>query len=162
MPNMVACRLVQIEPHFSRHETTATNVAKKPLIDLYSHHRRASAWFASMAETSAAADPAEKKQKTDPPAVSKCLLLQYDYVEGILEKRAPHRAGHLAHWKRLADASQVLLGGAFDPPSGAVIVLRGIERDEVEALVKEDPYVANGLVPSYVIKEWNVVLGSAI
>ena len=71
----------------------------------------------------------------------------------------------------------MLLGGAFDPPSGAVIVLRGshgttqpapavhiaaqfhhgqklrkgslrrIERDEVEALVKEDPYVANGLVP---------------
>ena len=50
--------------------------------------------------------------------------------------------GHLAHWQRLADADQVgqfsaftwsclaalqvLLGGAFDPPSGAMIVLRGL------------------------------------
>ncbi|CAE7687650.1 unnamed protein product [Symbiodinium sp. CCMP2592] len=116
-----------------------------------------------MVETSAAAAQAEKKQKTDQTvAVTKCLLLQYEYVDGILEKRAPHRAGHLAHWQRLADADQVLLGGAFDPPSGAMIVLRGIDRDEVEALVKDDPYFTNGLVPSYVIRDWNVVLGSAL
>eukprot|EP00439_Symbiodinium_sp_Y106_P064084 s1021_g10.t1 len=50
----------------------------------------------SMVETSAAAAQAEKKQKTDQTvAVTKCLLLQYEYVDDILEKRAPHRAGHV-------------------------------------------------------------------
>mmetsp|Transcript_13796 Transcript_13796/g.25861 ORF Transcript_13796/g.25861 Transcript_13796/m.25861 type:complete len:114 (+) Transcript_13796:89-430(+) len=113
-----------------------------------------------MAETP---EPGETKPKSDPSiSISKCLLLQYEYVEGILEKRAPHRAGHIALWKRLADAGQVLLGGALDPPEAAVIALKGISRDEVEAVVKTDPYVLNGLVPSYKIKDWNVVLGSAM
>ncbi|CAL1142889.1 unnamed protein product [Cladocopium goreaui] len=94
--------------------------------------------------------------------VCKCLLLRYDYVADVLEKRAPHRAGHLAHWKKLADLNQVLLGGAMDPPEGALIVLRGIEREKLDAYVKEDPYVVNGLVPSYDIKDWNVVVGSAM
>eukprot|EP00435_Cladocopium_sp_Y103_P048814 s1789_g14.t1 len=94
--------------------------------------------------------------------VCKCLLLRYDYVPDVLEKRAPHRAGHLAHWKKLADLNQVLLGGAMDPPEGALIVLHGIEREKVDAYVKEDPYVVNGLVPSYDIKVWNVVAGSAM
>ena len=39
--------------------------------------------------------------------------LSYDYVEGILEKRAPHRAGHLAHAQAHIDRGEVLMGGAF-------------------------------------------------
>jgi len=39
--------------------------------------------------------------------------LSYNYVEGILEKRAPHRAGHLAHAQAHIDRGEVLMGGAF-------------------------------------------------
>eukprot|EP00439_Symbiodinium_sp_Y106_P066651 s1021_g10.t2 len=54
------------------------------------------AWLRRVLSTQAAAAQAEKKQKTDQTvAVTKCLLLQYEYVDDILEKRAPHRAGHV-------------------------------------------------------------------
>lgn len=56
----------------------------------------------------------------------------------------------------------MLLGGALDPPTGALIVLRDIERDALEAHVKADPYVTNALVNSHRIQDWNVVLGSAM
>ncbi|CAJ1409333.1 unnamed protein product [Effrenium voratum] len=70
--------------------------------------------------------------------------------------------GHLAHWQQLADAKQLLLGGALDPPEAAVLVLRGMEREKVESHIQQDPYVVNGLVPSYEVKDWNVVVGSAL
>eukprot|EP00929_Paragymnodinium_shiwhaense_P002196 TRINITY_DN102406_c0_g1_i1.p1 TRINITY_DN102406_c0_g1~~TRINITY_DN102406_c0_g1_i1.p1 ORF type:complete len:138 (+),score=28.66 TRINITY_DN102406_c0_g1_i1:54-416(+) len=99
-----------------------------------------------------------------PPAIvpKKCVLLKYSYVADILEKRAPHRAAHLAHWKAYADAKQVLLGGATDPPEAAFLVFYGLERATIEKLVKEDPYVVNGLVPDWQLLDWNVVLGSAM
>lgn len=108
----------------------------------------------------------EKAASQDPPPAvpvpTKCLLLHYAYVEDILEKRGPHRAGHLGHWKALADKGQLLLGGALDPPEGAYLVIRDLSRQDVESLVSTDPYFTNDLVPSYAISEWNVVIGSRV
>ena len=50
-------------------------------------------------------------------------LLFYDYVENIVERRAPHRPAHLeliAEWK--ADGRVVAGGATGDPPAGALIV----------------------------------------
>lgn len=43
---------------------------------------------------------------------------------------------------------KLLLGGAFDPPTGAAIVFKAT-KEEVEAFVKDDPYVQNGLVTGW-------------
>merc|ERR1719263_2707401 len=96
------------------------------------------------------------------PTPTKCLILRYVYVEGILEKRTPYRAGHLAHWKKLSDEGRLLLGGALDPPEAAYLILKGVDREALEALVKSDPYVINGLVPSHEVMDWNVVVGCAL
>eukprot|EP00928_Gymnodinium_smaydae_P054614 TRINITY_DN38358_c0_g1_i1.p1 TRINITY_DN38358_c0_g1~~TRINITY_DN38358_c0_g1_i1.p1 ORF type:complete len:321 (+),score=33.34 TRINITY_DN38358_c0_g1_i1:62-1024(+) len=110
--------------------------------------------------------PEKKKLRVDlpvsAPVPTKCVVLRYSYVEGILERRAPYRAGHLAHWKVLADEGRLLLGGALDPPEAAYLILKGVGREDLEALVKADPYVINGLVSSFDIKDWNVVIGSAL
>ena len=90
----------------------------------------------------------------------KFFHLSYTYVEGILEKRAPHREGHLAHAQAHIDKGQVLMGGAFADAGGAVIVFRCADAGVVNQFVKDDPYVHAGLVVDHNVREWNVVIGT--
>ena len=86
-------------------------------------------------------------------------LLFYDYVPDILERRGPHREGHLALLRRWKDEGRVVMAGATgDPPSGGLLVLRIADPAEAEALIGEDPYVAAGLVASWRVEPWNVVV----
>lgn len=74
-------------------------------------------------------------------------ILMYDYVENVLERRAPYRADHLAHiraWQ--ADGRIVLAGAVGDPPHGAVLVFDADDAGAVERFVADDPYVSAGLV----------------
>lgn len=88
------------------------------------------------------------------------FALFYDYVPDVLEKRTPHRPGHLALAKEHQAAGKLVLAGAFDPPSdGALFVFKG-ERADVEAFVARDPYVKNGVVTGHRIKPWSVVIGA--
>jgi len=88
------------------------------------------------------------------------FALFYDYVPDALEKRAPHRAAHLALAKEWLAAGKLLLGGAFDPVSdGALLVFRAESAAEVEAFVRNDPYVLNGVVARWRVKPWTVVIG---
>lgn len=87
-------------------------------------------------------------------------VLFYDYVEGIVEKRAPFRADHLAHAGAARDRGELLLAGAWAAPlDGAAFVFRvdGVAR--VDAFARADPYVANGLVRGWRVREWTVVIG---
>ncbi len=85
-------------------------------------------------------------------------LLFYDYIEGVVERRAPLREGHLGIAKRYLERGELLLAGALnDPTDGAVLVFN--DRASAEAFAREDPYVLNGLVTSHHIREWNVVVG---
>ncbi|MEW6583546.1 MAG: YciI family protein [Actinomycetota bacterium] len=86
------------------------------------------------------------------------LLVEYDYVEDILERRGPFREEHLARLRQAKDRGLVLAAGAVgDPPVGAVIVLTD-DRRAAEELVAADPYVVNGLVTGWRIRPWNVVV----
>ena len=92
-------------------------------------------------------------------AGDKFFLLTYDYVDDILEKRVPHRAGHLAHAKAAIEEGKVVLGGAFADLKQAGIVFRVPDAAEVEAFARSDPYVKQGLVTSHSVREWTVVVG---
>lgn len=86
------------------------------------------------------------------------LILFYDYVPDIVERRAPHREAHLA---RIADAvaqGRIVMAGALgDPPTGAAVVFAGAAPEEVEAFADGDPYVVNGLVTGRRVVPWTVV-----
>lgn len=87
-------------------------------------------------------------------------ILFYDYVEDIVARREPHRPAHLDRLRELHAQGVVGMAGALgDPVRGAVIVFRCDERGTAEAFAREDPYVLNGLVPSWRIEPWNVVVG---
>ena len=52
-------------------------------------------------------------------------LLLYDYVENVVERRAPHREAHLALAREALARGELLLGGALaDPVDGAVLLFR--------------------------------------
>ncbi len=86
--------------------------------------------------------------------------LFYDYVENIIERRAPFRAEHFALAKEFQERGEFVMGGAFDaPPDGALIVFRTDDPAVVEGFVKRDPYVRNGLVTKWRIRPWVVVIG---
>ena len=87
-------------------------------------------------------------------------LLQYEVVDDYLERRGEFRAEHLALATGALDRGELVLAGAFaDPPDGAALVFRADDRATVEAFVAADPYVANGLVTRWWIREWTVVIG---
>jgi uncharacterized protein len=85
-------------------------------------------------------------------------ILFYDYVEGIAEKRTPHRDGHLGLLRELHEDGRVKMAGAYsDPLDGAAIVFS--DRQSAEEFAERDPYVLNGLVTRWWVRDWSVVIG---
>jgi uncharacterized protein YciI len=86
------------------------------------------------------------------------LVLFYDYVEDVLERRPPHRTAHLALVQEWVDRGAIVMAGALgEPPSGAAIVFDVAAPAEVERFAEADPYVAAGLVSGRRIVPWTVV-----
>ena len=91
------------------------------------------------------------------PFVHHCLF--YDYVEDVVEKRAPLRADHLAlarAWK--ADGRIVMAGALGNPPHGALFVFRVDDGKANDEFVGADPYVRGGIVTGHRVVPWNVVI----
>ncbi len=86
------------------------------------------------------------------------LILFYDYVADIMERRGEHRPAHLAHVGKYKQDDRVVAGGALgDPPTGAAIVFRTESEDEVAAFVQADPYFTADLITSWRVVPWTVV-----
>ena len=92
------------------------------------------------------------------PEAETYLLLLYDYVEDVLERRAPHREEHLKRIATEREAGRLTMAGPLgDPPRGAAIVFKGVDRHAVEEFAREDPYVRAGLVPTWHVERWNLI-----
>jgi len=89
------------------------------------------------------------------------FALVYELVDDYIERRAAFRAEHL---KLAADSharGELLMGGAFaEPADKALLIFRAEDRSVPEAFVREDPYVLNGLVKSWKVRPWTVVIGN--
>ena len=88
-------------------------------------------------------------------------LLRYDYIQDVLEKRIPHREGHLDLAKQMIAEGTCLSGGPtgernMEAPTGALLIFT--DYDAAKIFVDKDPYVQNGIVTSHSIEEWNVVV----
>ena len=86
-------------------------------------------------------------------------VLVYDVVEDYVTKRSPFREEHLRLAREAQKRGDLILGGAFaDPVDQALLVFRSEDRAAVEAFVRKDPYVNNGLVVKWRIRPWTVVI----
>jgi len=87
-------------------------------------------------------------------------LLFYDVVDKYVERRVPFRDAHLAHARTAVARGDLVLGGALaGPADGAVLLFRGSSPDAAEAFARADPYVLNGLVTRWRVREWTTVIG---
>ena len=91
-------------------------------------------------------------------AVTPHLVLEYALAPDYLERRASLREEHLA---LVAQQDALVLAGALDDASRALLVFRGDDPAPVEQFARADPYVVQGLVRSWTVREWNVVVGGA-
>jgi uncharacterized protein YciI len=83
-------------------------------------------------------------------------LLLYDYVEDVLERRAPYREAHLREIRAGLEDGRILMAGPLgDPPTGGAIVFA--DRDAAEAFVRADPYVSGGVVTHWRIERWTLI-----
>jgi uncharacterized protein YciI len=88
-------------------------------------------------------------------------LLFYDAAADYLERRPMYRAEHLALARAAHARGELVLGGALaNPVDGAVLLFRCDSTAPIEAFVAADPYVKNGLVKSWRIREWTTVVGN--
>lgn len=87
-------------------------------------------------------------------------LLCYDIADDYLERRAALRPVHLEHAWRAHERGELVLAGALaNPVDGTVLVFRGSSPRVAEAFAEADPYVLNGLVTSWRVREWTTVVG---
>ncbi len=92
----------------------------------------------------------------------KHFLLIYTYTPDYLEKRAAHRAVHLEMARASVARDELQLGGAVpndDPPFG-LLLFKGETSQAAEDFARADPYVVNGVVVAWRVREWITVVGA--
>jgi uncharacterized protein YciI len=91
----------------------------------------------------------------------KHYLLFYEVADDYVERRAAFRDQHLeAAWAASASGALVLGGALDDPVDGAVLLFRAESPAVAEGFARQDPYVTNGLVTRWRVREWNTVVGA--
>jgi uncharacterized protein len=92
----------------------------------------------------------------------KHYLLFYDVGDDYLQRRGAFRAAHLEKaWQAHGRGELVLAGALANPVDGAVLLFKGESPQVAEAFAQADPYVSNGLVVRWRVREWTTVAGDA-
>ncbi len=87
-------------------------------------------------------------------------MLLYDLVDDYMERRPQFREEHLKLAREAKERGELLLAGAYaDPPDGAALVFHADDESVVKEFVDRDPYVREGLVQRWAIRQWTVVIG---
>ncbi len=91
-------------------------------------------------------------------------LLSYTLAPDYLDRRAALRAEHLALAQGATARGKLLLGGATyeggAAPTEALLLFADEEASAAEEFARSDPYVAQGLVTRWTVREWVTVAGT--
>lgn len=89
-------------------------------------------------------------------------ILFYDLVDNALEARAPYRDEHLKRALQAYESGLLVMAGALtDPPDTSILVFKADAKSAVEEFARNDPYVINGVVTAWSVRQWAVALPSA-
>jgi uncharacterized protein YciI len=87
-------------------------------------------------------------------------MLIYDVVDNFIERRVVFREEHLKLVYDARDRGVLVMAGALaDPVDGAALVFHTDDRSVAERFAENDPYVKAGLVKSWRVRKWNLVVG---
>jgi uncharacterized protein len=85
-------------------------------------------------------------------------VVLYEAAPDVLQRAPEHMPAHSARIQEFHSRGDILMVGTFGDPvaQGAMSVFP--TREAAEAFVEEDPFVVNGLVTRWELREWNEVL----
>jgi uncharacterized protein YciI len=87
-------------------------------------------------------------------------LLFYELGEDYVARRANLRNPHLELAWAACDRGELVLGGALaDPMDTALLLFQGDSPAVAENFARVDPYVTNGLVKRWYVRQWHTVAG---
>ncbi|HVB85570.1 MAG TPA: YciI-like protein [Candidatus Dormibacteraeota bacterium] len=88
------------------------------------------------------------------------FALIYELVDDYLARRGAFRQEHLGLACAAHERGEIVMAGALaDPPDRALLIFRATDRTVAESFARKDPYVLNGLVKSWEVRPWTVVIG---
>jgi uncharacterized protein YciI len=80
-------------------------------------------------------------------------VLQYESAGDVRTKAPLHFAAHKARWQEFLDQRTLLMIGTFSDLEGSMAVFSS--REAAEEFARSDPFVLNGVVSSWRVREWN-------
>ena len=90
----------------------------------------------------------------------KHFLLFYEAGPGYLQRRPEFRSAHLKHaWSAQERGELAVAGALANPVDGAVLMFAGEDASVAKRFAEADPYVINGLVARWHVREWTTVVG---
>ena len=87
-------------------------------------------------------------------------VLYYEVGEDYIARRAEFRNAHLEMAWKASECGELLLAGLLDNPADAALLLfKGDSPEVAEKFARNDPYVTNGIVKRWHVREWMTVAG---
>ncbi len=84
----------------------------------------------------------------------------YDLAPDYLERRGEFRDEHLKRaWEAQQRGELVLAGALADPADQAILMFSCDTPEPAQMFAATDPYVTNGLVRAFHVRQWNTVVG---
>ena len=87
------------------------------------------------------------------------LVLEYTLADDYLQRRAALREEHLALVRAAHGRGELLMAGALPDPHDRALLVWTAPREVVERFAGSDPYVVQGLVTAWTVRQWDVVVG---
>jgi uncharacterized protein len=80
-------------------------------------------------------------------------VLYYQPSPDVMTKAPLHAQAHRAHWNDyLANGTLLMIGPFANPREGAMGIFT--TREAAESFAESDPFVLNGVVSEWVVREW--------
>lgn len=76
------------------------------------------------------------------------------------DRIAAVRPIHRQYLAQLKDQGKLVASGPFTDDSGALIIHEASDRQEVEQLLRQDPFCRQGVFRSWQLRPWNPVLAN--
>lgn len=85
-------------------------------------------------------------------------VLFYESADDVATRARAHFAAHQARWAEFADRGSLLMIGTFGDPQAEGSMAIFTSREAAEEFAEGDPFVLNGVVRRWHIREWNEAL----
>ncbi|MDR7082498.1 uncharacterized protein YciI [Arthrobacter ginsengisoli] len=90
------------------------------------------------------------------------FAVTYAYSDATSVDRDQHRPSHVEFLKSQLDDGRLVKSGPFGPGEapGALLIIKGDSKADVEALMDEDPFFRHDLIEARSIRQWNIFFGA--